>query len=149
VLLMNVVVRLEPFTRTTEFVTKLLPFTVRVNPPLPALTLVGEMLDSEGSGLLTARVRDPEVPPPGAGLTTVIETFPATATSPAVMAAVSCVLLTKLVLRPEPFTCTTDPLTKFDPLTVSVNAPFPATVAEGDRLEIDGTGLAGLVTVKD
>ncbi len=48
----------------------------------------------------------------------------------------------------EPFTCTTEPFTKLEPFTVSVKAPPPAVVAVGDRLESDGAGLAGFVTVK-
>jgi len=67
VLLTKVVVRLEPFTRTTDPFTKLEPFTVSVKAPLPALTLAGEMLESEGDGLLIASASAPEVPPPGAG----------------------------------------------------------------------------------
>jgi hypothetical protein len=52
------------------------------------------------------------------------------------------------VLLFEPFTCTTAPFTKFEPFTVSVKAPLPAMAVVGDRLESDGNGLAGLVTVK-
>jgi len=50
--------------------------------------------------------------------------------SAAVMDAVSCVLLTYVVARFEPFHRTTEPLTKFVPLTVSVKAGPPG-VAEG------------------
>ena len=146
--LTNVVLRLEPFTFTTEPETKLLPLRVNVNAALPALTFAGEILESEGDGLLIASVKAPEVPPPGAGLATVIERVPAEAISPADTPAVSWVLLTNVVLRFDPFTCTTEPFTKFDPFTVSVKAPPPATVAVGDRLDNDGNGLAGLVTVK-
>ena len=147
-LLTKVVVRLEPFTRTTDPFTKLEPFTVNVKAPLPALILAGEILESEGDGLLIASGRAPEVPPPGEGLTTVIEMDPAEAMSLAEIAAVSWVLLTKVVLRIEPFTCTDDPLRKLDPFTVSVTAPPPATAVAGDKLESDGTGLAGLLTVR-
>ena len=71
-LLTNVVVRADPFTCTCDPLTKLLPLTVSVNPAPPAVTLVGEMLDIEGTGLLT-----------------VIETLPAAAMSLAEIAAVS------------------------------------------------------------
>ena len=57
-------------------------------------------------------------------------------------------LLTNVVLLFEPFTCTTEPFTKFEPFTVSVKAPPPAMVEVGDRLESDGAGLTGLLTVK-
>jgi hypothetical protein len=110
--------------------------------------LAGEILESDGRGLLTTRVSAADAPPPGAGFTTETERVPAEAMSPTGMAAVSCVPLTKVVLRLEPFTCTADPFTKFEPFTVSVRAPLPATVVVGDKLEIDGTGLAGLLTVK-
>jgi hypothetical protein len=68
---------------------KLLPVTVRVSPFVPAATLLGEILESEGAGVLTVRLRAALVPPPGAPLTTVIERVPADAISLAGMAAVS------------------------------------------------------------
>ncbi len=90
-LLTKVVVRLEPFTWTTDPEMKLPPLRVNVNPPLPAMTLAGEILESDGAGfgLLTARVSAAEVPPPGAGFTTETESVPAEATSLAGMAALS------------------------------------------------------------
>ena len=54
VLLMNLVVRLEPFHCTAE--TKLDPFTVRVNAAPPAVALEGDIELIEGSALF-------EVPP--------------------------------------------------------------------------------------
>ncbi len=90
-LLTKVVVRLEPFTWTTELGTKLLPLRVKVNPPLPAMTLSGERPERVGSGfaLVTASESAADVPPPGLGFTTETERFPAEATSLAGMAAVS------------------------------------------------------------
>ena len=73
VALTNAVARLAPFTSTTELGMKLLPVRVSVNPELPAETLEGEMLESEGTGLLTVRVTAEEVPPPGVGLVTVMD----------------------------------------------------------------------------
>jgi hypothetical protein len=141
VLLLNVVLRFEPFTRTTDPDTKLVPFTVSVNAALPAVTVLGEMLASEGAGFVTLTVSWPEEPPPGAALTTVITRLPAEATSPAGIAAVSWVELTKVVVREEPLTWTTDPATKPEPLTVSVKAPLPAVTLAGDTLVSDGAGL--------
>jgi hypothetical protein len=89
VLLTNVVARADPFTCTTDPLTKLLPLTVSVNPAPPAVTLVGEMLDNVGAGLLTASVTADEVPPPGAALLTVMERFPAEEMSLAGIVAVS------------------------------------------------------------
>ncbi len=144
-LLTKVVVRFDPLTRTMEPLTKLPPLTVSVNPALPAVTLLGEILDKDGTGLLTASASADEVPPPGAALVTLMDRVPGDAMSPAGIVAVSCVPLTKVVLRLEPFTCTTDPFTKLEPFTVNVKAPLPATVVAGDRLVSDG---AGLLTVK-
>ena len=81
------------------------------------------------------------VPPPGPGFNTVMESVPALAMSLAGILAVSRVLLTKLVFRFEPFTCTLAPLTKLLPLTVRVNAWPPALALVGEMLERPGTGL--------
>jgi hypothetical protein len=61
--------------------------------------------------------------------------------SAAVIAAVTCVLLTNVVVRLEPFHMTEDVLTKFEPLTVSVNAAPPTVALGGVRLVIEGVGL--------
>jgi hypothetical protein len=68
---------------------KLLPMSVSVNPALPATTLLGEMLESEGAGLLTVRVSGADVPPPGAAVKTVIAKLAPIATSEAGIAAVN------------------------------------------------------------
>src|SRR5882724_6795831 len=141
VLFTKVVVRFTPLTRTTEPEMKPLPVSVRVKAALPAETLAGEMLESEGRGLVIVSVTAAEVPPPGAELATVIETLPDEATSLAGIAAVSCVLLTNVVLRLEPFTRTREPETKLLPLRVSVNAPLPALTLDGEILESEGDGL--------
>src|SRR5205823_11547226 len=85
-----------------------------------------------GDGLLTLNVWAAEVPPPGAGVTTVTCGVPAAATSAAAMAAVSCVALTNVVVRVAPFHLTVLPLTKPVPVTVSVKAALPAAVLVGD-----------------
>jgi hypothetical protein len=103
--------------------------------------LLGDIFEANGAGLLTAKLSADEVPPPGAGLTTVTDRFPAEATSEAETAAVSCVPLTNVVTRLEPFTCTTELFTKFEPFTVSVKAPLPATIVAGDKLASDATAL--------
>jgi hypothetical protein len=56
-----------------------------------------------------------------AELDTVIDADPAEAISENEMAAVSCVELTNVVPRAEPFQLTTEPFTKFVPFTVRVN----------------------------
>lgn len=128
-------------TRTTEPLTKFVPFTVKVKAALPAVALVGERLVMPGTGLFTVKFEAAEVPPPGAGFTTFTERVPAVATSLAVMLAVSCVALTKVVVRLLPFTCTTDVLTKLPPFTVKVKAAPPAVALAGERLVIVGDGL--------
>src|SRR2546430_14548551 len=50
-------------------------------------------------------------------------------------------MLTKVVVRSLPLKRTTAPLTRFAPLTVSVNAPVPTIPTAGERLPITGTGL--------
>jgi len=99
------------------------------------------MLEMDGVGLLTVKVTEVEVPPPGAGVKTVIDNNAPTARSDPGIAAVSWVLLTKVVARFEPLTRTTDPLMKLLPVTVSVNPGSPAVALLGEMLDKDGAGL--------
>jgi hypothetical protein len=61
-----------------------------------------------------------EVPPPGAGLVTVIVAVLGVAKLLAGTRAVSTELLTNVVANPPPFQFTVDPDTNPEPLTVSV-----------------------------
>jgi len=125
----------------------LLPLTVSVNPGPPAGALLGEMLVSDGAGFVTVKVTAADVPPPG--VFTVMESEPGVLVSPAVKVAVNWVTLTKLVLRPTPFTWTTDELTKFEPVAVIVTGPLPATALVGEiALSVGDGGGADPVTVK-
>lgn len=117
------------------------PLTVKVNAASPAFLLVGEMLVSDGDGLFTARLTAFEVPPPGAALNTVIGNVPAFCTSAAVICAVSCVLLTKVVLRLLPLSRTTELPTKPVPFTVRINEASPTVLVVGEMLLRVGTGL--------
>src|SRR5260370_42432751 len=135
---MKLVVRLEPLTWTTDPLTNFEPFTGRVKAELPTVVALGEILVSVGTGLLTVKVSAPLVPP---GLTTVMERVPAETISLAGMAALSCVLLTKGVLRLDPLSWTTDPLIKFVPFTVRVKAGPPAKVVPGEILVSEGGEL--------
>src|SRR6185436_6618450 len=99
----------------------------------PAATAPGLRLAIVGTRLLIAKVRLPDVPPPGAGLTTVTVAVPAAAKSLAGIVAISCVLLTKAVGRGLLFQRTSELATKFDPLTVSVMPPRPAVADTGFR----------------
>ena len=62
-----------------------------------------------GTGLFTANDTAFDAPPPGAGLNTVTLAVPAVAMSANVIAAVSCVPLTYVVVRFSPFQRTTAP----------------------------------------
>jgi hypothetical protein len=82
-----------------------------------------------------------EVPPPGVAFTTVTEAVPAVAISAAVIAAVTWVAETYVVVRADPFQFTVEPETKPVPFTVSVNAAPPAVAEAGLRPVVVGTGL--------
>jgi hypothetical protein len=87
VALTKVVRRLLPLIFTDAPLTKLVPFTVRVNPFPPLITLGEERPAIVGTGLgaMTVKLIAGEVPPPGVGVNTEIEYVPATARSPAVI----------------------------------------------------------------
>src|SRR6202171_587258 len=113
------------------------------DPEVPSIQIVAQAVPltvepGEGSVIQTCRlppemtkVRAFEVPPPE-GFVTVTVAEPTAATSAAPIAAVSCAALTKGGGLAAPFHCTVEPATKFVPLTVSVNAPLPAAVLDGD-----------------
>lgn len=68
---------------------KPVPFTVKVKAGSPAVVLTGPMVLITGTGLFTARSTELELPPPGAGLNTVIGNAPVDCMSAAVIWAVS------------------------------------------------------------
>ena len=120
------------------------PVPVRVNGKAapPAVAEVGAKEVSDGpAAALIVKDRLPDVPPPGAGLVTVTVAVPAVAISAAVMAAVSCVALTNVVVLAAPLNFTTDVDTKPVPLTVSVKAAPPAVALVGAREVAVGAGL--------
>lgn len=90
------------------------PATTDVDPPGP---------DAEKPSMV--RLNADEGLPPGAGLLTVMFTMPAVATSAAGIAAVSCEVLTKVVVSGFVPKLMTEPVTNFWPLTVSVKAVPP------------------------
>src|SRR5262249_3196178 len=143
--LTNVVVRLEPLTWTTAPFAKFEPLAVNVKPGPPAVALLGEMLARDGGGFVTLNVTAAEGPPPGSGLKPEIERPRAEAMSDAGIGAVSWVLMTNVVVRPEPLTCTTAVETKLLPVAVSVKPGPPAVALLGEMLASDG---AGFVTMK-
>src|SRR5207249_1991690 len=89
----------------------------------------------------TVSVADADVPPPGAGLNTVIWRSPAEAMSVARIAAVTCVASTYVVVRGDVLSLTSDVGTKLVPVTVNVKAAPPAATEFGASSVIVGTGL--------
>jgi hypothetical protein len=89
VALTKVVVSAVPLKLIVEPLTKSEPVAVIVVSGSPAVAVVGLMLSSVGARLLTVRVCGLEVPPPGVGVTTVIDSVPAVARSLVGMVAVS------------------------------------------------------------
>ena len=67
----NVVASVFPFHFTVDVETKFVPFTVNVNCAPPAVAQVGLIELVVGTGLLIVNVCGFDVPPPGAGFTTV------------------------------------------------------------------------------
>lgn len=103
--------------------------------------MLGEMLEMDGTGLLTVKESAADVPPPGAGVKTVMESVPAEAMSDAEMNVVNWVELTKVVDRLAPLTFTTEAETKLLPVKVNVKPLLPAMTLEGEMLESAGAGL--------
>lgn len=98
------------------------------------------------TGLAMVKVCALEVPPPGAGVTTVTATVPAVAMSAAKIAAVNCVALTNCVVRGLPFQFTVEVAVKFVPLTVRGKAAPPATATLGLIEVVVGVGaITGLI----
>ena len=82
-----------------------------------------------------------DVPPPGAGVCTVMAMVPAVAISAAVTCAVSWVALMNCVARAEDPQYAVELAMNPDPFTVSVNTVPPASVNAGEMPLIAGTGF--------
>jgi hypothetical protein len=129
--LVKVVVRALPFHSTVEHGTRLpavalVASTPRRNAAEPAWALDGKSvpMTGVGSGVGDGTIvngEEADAKDGSVALDTVIEGVPGNAVSTAEMTAVSCVALTKVVGRGEPFQFTTSPFgTKFVPFTVKV-----------------------------
>jgi hypothetical protein len=99
-------------------------------------------LEIAGAGEPTVKTKAFETPPFDPVLNTVTGTASADATSPASIVAVNCVAFTNVVVRVDPFHCTTDDDVKFEPLTVSVKGAAPALALAVDREFKTGTLFA-------
>lgn len=111
---------------------------------LPAVT-VCEVVVALTLKSVIVNVNEFDVPPPGVGFTTVIAAVPLAAISAAVIAAVSEVALTNVVVRALPFHCAVDPLMKLVPVSVIVNAAPPAPVNVGEIAVSVGTGFGAVI----
>jgi hypothetical protein len=126
----NTVASGVPFQFTVELETKFVPVTIRVNcgPPTVAQFGLSELIVGVPAMVnVTAFDVAPQVP----GFTTVTETLPGLLIRAFATAAVSCVEETNVVVRGVPFQLTTEPDTKFVPVTVNVNALPPAVAQVG------------------
>jgi hypothetical protein len=83
------------------------------------------LIDADAGDATMVKLNGDDSPPPGAGFATPTNATPGWAMSAAVILAVSCVPLTKLVALALPFHCTEEPLTKLDPVTLSVKLGPP------------------------
>jgi hypothetical protein len=119
----------------------LVPVTVRVNAASPTIAELGFSRVITGGGTLIENVKEPEVPPPGAGFETVTIAVPTEAMSATVISACRLVLETKVVARAVPFHWTAEDETKPVPVTVNVNAALPANAELGFRDMAVGIGL--------
>ena len=130
---------------TVAPVAKPVPVRVNVNAAPPTVVLAGAIEVSVRVDPLIVNDRVPDVPPPGAGFVTVTLAVPAVAISAAVIAAVTCVALTNVVVLAAPLNFTTDVDTNPVPFTVRVKAAPPAVALVG---EIEDSVGAGLLIVK-
>jgi len=92
-------VRAAVFHVTDELETKPVPVTVTIEPPSIVETVLGEIPEICGAGLLIVNVAALDAPPPGAGFATTICAVPPTARSEGVSATCSWVELTNVVVR--------------------------------------------------
>ena len=141
----------DPFQFTTDPLVKPEPFTIIVKPAAPALADEGasERTDGIAAAPEMVKVKEVEVPPPGAGLTTPTCALPCDATSAALIDACNCELLSNTVVRAEPFQVTTEEPTNPLPLTIRVKAPEPAVAVEGVICVTMGTGFEPPVMTKE
>jgi hypothetical protein len=130
-----------PFHPICEEETKFKPVTDNVNPAPPALAEVGESPVTLGDGLPTVKLSAVDVPPPGAGLTTVTLNEPAVFRSEVGSVACTCVPDTYVVFNAAPLHCTVEELIKPLPFTVSATAA-PPRIADWGLIDVTaGTGL--------
>src|SRR5215475_10353246 len=113
---------------------KFVPATAIMNCPLPARTVFGlsAVIASVGfGGGVICRMAAPDVPPPGAGVNTVMLAAPGFGMFADVILAVNCVALLNVVGRLLPLIRTTDELTKPLPVTIRSKSGLPTRTVVG------------------
>ena len=93
--------------------------------------VTGTLVNFKSVGAETSKNRTLDVPPPGLGLDTVMKAVDAEAIFAAGTVAVSCELLTNVVVKAVPFQLITDPGTNPVPFIVSLKLGPPGGVAVG------------------
>ena len=131
-----------PFHSTVEEGTKPVPVKSNVCVADPATTLAGSTDAITGGGLSTVKFANAEVPPPGAGLKTVMAAVSPSARSAPGTVAVTEVSVENVVAIAVPFQRTVDPLTKPVPETAIESWAAPAVVVAGVTLLMAGTALS-------
>jgi len=151
VALLNVVGMATPFTSAIELFTNPEPVRTTLRLDTPAVTLLGETLVSTGTGFpdVTCNGSEADVPPPGAGFTTSINSVPGTARAAAGIVAVTWVALTNVVVALLPLNWTVQVLTKPVPVTVRMRSGLPAGIEDGERRVITGSGFEPFVNCTD
>jgi len=128
------------FISTMEFEQKFVPVTVMGVFAEFTGALVGETLEIVGAKPNTENGKELLVAAPSV---TVTCATPPQARSEAVIVAVSCVVLAKLVVLELPFHFTVEPAVKPVPLTVSVVAAAGALAEKGESLPMVKAGVLG------
>ena len=140
------VVLFTPSKRTIDAAIKLVPVTVISNCASPLVLLSGLILELVGTGLLTTKSVDGEVPPPGPEVTTVIGNVPAVVRSLSGIVAFSSDALTNDVVLSDPLKRAVEaPVTKLLPVTFIVKPRSLSILLDG---LMDMAPGAGLFTVK-
>jgi hypothetical protein len=106
-----------------------------------------ERNEVDASGAATGTKITPDLPPPGAGLTTSTEPRPTAATNASGTEPVSSVELKNVVLKDVPFQTIVEADANPVPLTMSVTPVDSGFMLTGETISTNGTGLLGPLTL--
>src|SRR5260370_41583588 len=106
---------------------------------------MSEVMTGNGSelGVVSIKVEEGEVVVELDTVTAAVPAIPGKAVSEAEIVAVSCVALTNVVSRGDPFQLTTDPLTKLVPFTVRVKPAGLQYDVEDAKIEVTAGAATG------